>query len=60
MNTFQVRAFVSYVKKQKEISNEKRKMASDYIVNGDNTINRGNNLNNVSKESGDKRIRINR
>lgn len=59
MNTFQVRAFVSYVKKQKEISNEKRKMASDYIVNGDNTINRGNNLNNVSKESGDKRIRIN-
>lgn len=60
MNTFQVRAFVSYVKKQKEISNEKRKMASDYIVNGDNTINCGNNLNNVSKESGDKRIRINR
>lgn len=59
MNTFQVRVFVSYVKKQKEISNEKRKMASDYIVNGDNTINCGNNLNNVSKESGDKRIRIN-
>lgn len=59
MNTFQIRAFVTYLKKQKEISNEKRKMVSDVIVSGDNHIVTISNGNLESKKFRDKRIRIN-
>jgi hypothetical protein len=58
MNTYQIKAFVNHLKKQKNISNEKRKMVSDVIVSSDNNIDTFNRGNIKPKELGDKRITI--